>query len=300
MTVMEPFEQGKRILVGVDGSTGSQAALGWALEEAQLRHAEIEAVYAWHLPALAYGAPGFIPPGPEAMDVEARTVLERTLANLPAASDVKVHLRVCDGPPVEVLARAAGEPDVDLVVVGSRGHGGVAELMLGSVSHSLTHHCPKPMVIIPKANGASTPTAPRRVVVGIDGSSEASAALHWAAREAQARGDTLQVVVAWSESKAIFPTEFPLGGSLPTRLHAAARDIIDQAVDTLDATGLTIERTVVQGRPAAVLIELASSADLLVVGNRGRGRAQEALHGSVSHACAHRSPVPLVVIPHCK
>lgn len=53
-----------------------------------------------------------------------------------------------------------------------------------------------------------------------------------------------------------------------------------------------------EGRPAQLLIDAAASADLLVVGSRGLGRTQEAIHGSVSHACAHRSPVPVAIIPH--
>src|ERR1700678_3102421 len=94
-------EHGGRIGVGIDGSPGSRAALAWALEEAAYRDAEIEAVYAWQLPTLGDGSPGFIPPMPsdDQIDAEGQAVLEHVLADQPDATETKVHLRVCDGPP---------------------------------------------------------------------------------------------------------------------------------------------------------------------------------------------------------
>jgi nucleotide-binding universal stress UspA family protein len=294
-------ERGGRIVVGIDGSAGSRAAMAWALEEAGYRDAAIEAVYAWQWPALAYGSPGFVPPMPshDEIDADGQVVLDQVLADLPRATEIKVHLRVCDGPPAPALSLIAGELDVTTVVVGSRGHGVVAGLLLGSVSHTLTHHCLKPLVIVHPFATATVGSAPHsRVVVGVDGSETADTALRWAASEARLRGAALQVVVAWSDSGVIFPIEFPLGGSPPTSLHSAAQAIVERCVDALDSPDLVIERSVVEGRPAPVLIDLAASADLLVVGRRGLGRAQETIHGSVSHVCAHRSPVPVAIVPH--
>jgi nucleotide-binding universal stress UspA family protein len=301
---MNELEQGSRILIGVDGSTGSRAAAAWTLAQAAFYHAESEAVYAWQLTSLAFSAPGFVAPTHDEIDVEGRATFDRTMADLVVPADVKVKLRVCDGPPAEVLRVAAGDPDVRMVVVGSQGHGAMTEFLLGSVSHGLTHHCPRPLVIVHCGTGNVTagarpaPPAERRVVVGVDGSPDSLVALRWAAAEAAATDASLQVAVAWSESKALFPTKFALGGSLAVSLHAAAEGILDEALRTLDSPGLRIERAVVEGRPAKALIELAASADLLVVGRRGLGRAQEALHGSVSHTCAHRSPIPVAIVPH--
>jgi nucleotide-binding universal stress UspA family protein len=299
MTVMDERPNKSRVVVGVDGSPSSQAAIAWALEDARLRHAGVEVVYSWQLPSLAYSAAGFVAPSHDEIEAEGHAILDKALGELPATTDVPVQLRVCEGAPAETLREVAAEPDVSLVVVGSHGHGAVMELLLGSVSHALTHHCTTPLVIIHQpAEGRPAPTRERWIVVGVNGSPEGDTALQWAAKEARMRGAKLRVVVAWSESKAVFPTKFPLGGPLGVSLHTAAQDVADRAVDRLDAPDLHIERTVVQGRPTAVLTEMACSAELLVVGRRGLGHTHEVLHGSVSHACAHRSPVAVAVIPH--
>jgi nucleotide-binding universal stress UspA family protein len=88
-----------------------------------------------------------------------------------------------------VLAKAAHEPDVVLLVVGARGHGGVAGLLLGSVSHSLTHSSTKPLVIVPQDWRARPPSDVRpRIVVGVDGSRPADNALRWAGRRGRHAG----------------------------------------------------------------------------------------------------------------
>jgi nucleotide-binding universal stress UspA family protein len=296
---MDPNESGGKLVVGVDGSAGSRAALAWALTEAGRRDAEVEAVFAWALPSFAYSAPGAVLPDPETMAAEGTELLEQALALVAAVTQVKVHTRVCEGRPSDVLREVAGEPDVRLLVVGSRGHGGLAELVLGSVSHAVSHHAPKPLVIIPK-RVAENPSSPpkRRIVVGVDGSPAAEAALQWAAGEAKLRGATLEVAVAWSASRAVFPTRFPVTGSVEVGLRQAAQEIADRAIARVLVPGVSIEPRVLRGDASAVLIERAGDADLLVVGRRGLNRAQEFVLGSVSHACAHHSRVPVAIIPH--
>jgi nucleotide-binding universal stress UspA family protein len=279
-----------KIAVGVDASPGSRAAASWALQEALTWGAGVVAVYAWHLSSLAYSSPGYAPPGPDEFDADGRALVAKVFAELPAAGEVKVEARISEGPPVAVLAGVAKQPGIDLVVVGSRGHGGVAGLLLGSVSHALTHQCSKPLVIVPKASSAPDSG---RIVVGIDGSCDSARALKWAAREARQRGATLQVVLACFDAKFARHNDKSFRGS-PS---PAGQEIVDSAVAALGASGVAIERTVVEGRPAPVLLEMAGAADLLVVGTRGLGRAKETIHGSVSHACAHRSPVPVAIIP---
>lgn len=297
---MDEAELVGRVAVGVDGSEGGQKAAAWALEEARIRGVALDAVYAWQLASLAYSAPGFTPPTNEEIEGVGRALLDKTLADLPDRGDVKIRLRVSDGPPADVLGAVAAEPGVDLVVVGGRGHGAVKELLLGSVSHALSHHCPKPLVIVhlghPVTDGETKPGS--QLVVGVDGSAEANVALRWAAVEAQTRGVPLRVVSAWSASKALSRTSLPAAGSVESSLQAAAQQVVDTAVSSLDRSGLTVEGQVVEGHPAAALMEVADAAALLVVGSRGLGRAQERLLGSVSHACAQRSPVPVVIIPH--
>jgi nucleotide-binding universal stress UspA family protein len=295
---MEYGKPGGKIVVGIDGSAGSRAAAAWAIDEAAHRDVEVEAVIAWQMPAVAYSAPGFYPFDPERTSADADQVLEETLGMVVGTTDVKIHHRVCNGRAADVLREVAREPDVDLLVVGTRGHGDLAGLVLGSVSHTLSHHSPKPLVIVPQASGTSTAGPPRsRIVVGVDGSAGANAALQWAAQEAQIRDATLEVVAAWSVSRAVFPTRFPIPESVDLGLHKVAEGIVHDAMRQVRAPGLRIEPQVVRGGASSVLIDRASHADLLVVGRRGLNRAQEAVLGSVSHACAHHSPVPVTIVP---
>jgi nucleotide-binding universal stress UspA family protein len=133
--------QQARIVVGVDGSPSSKAALRWAIRQAKLTGASVDAVTAWHIPA-GYG----IAPGP--VDVfdfssNAKGVLAEALAEVSTlAPEVTVRPQVTEGHAAEVLLRASH--GADLLVVGSRGHGGFASALLGSVSqYCVVHaHCP--------------------------------------------------------------------------------------------------------------------------------------------------------------
>ena len=295
---MDQGGRGGKIVVGVDGSRGSQAAVAWALYEAARRNAEVETVFAWTVPARAYDAPGFLPVEPKAIEAEGRALLDQSLALVSSRPRVHVHSRVGEGRPADVLAKVAEEPEVCMLVVGTRGHGDLARLVLGSVSHALSHHCPKPLVIIPRAGDPPFTFALQdRIVVGVDGSPGSDIALRWAAEEAEIRGATLEVVVAWSLSRAVFPTRFSIPGSVGLCQHKAARRLADKAMAQVGSAGVAVESRVSQGGASSLLIDEACWADLLVVGRRGLNRAKEALVGSVSHACARRSPTPVVIVP---
>jgi nucleotide-binding universal stress UspA family protein len=139
------------IVVGTDRSAHADRALAWALEEAKLRGAHLRIVSVWHVPAMVYGAPGFGSAAPVRMDETFRTVAEEAAAGAAErarAAGVDVDARVEQGQAADVLVEAAA--DADLLVVGSRGHGGFAGLLLGSVSAQCSHHAPCPLVIVPE------------------------------------------------------------------------------------------------------------------------------------------------------
>lgn len=286
-----------KILVGLDGSPNSAAALRWAVEEAESHQAAVEAVFVWQVPSLAYSAPGYIPLGPADIQGEARRIFDDALAGLDTGG-VDIHLLSFEGTPVAVLSRAACDPDVNCVVVGARGHGGVAGLLLGSVSHALTHHCSKPLVIVPPGwNESATDQAEATVVVGVDDSDESARALTWAVREARIKGSTVRVVWAWSTPSPVLPAHLPLRAMEAAGESNKVLDALRTFVAQVDTSGVKVDYHVVAGRPAQVLTDLASHAQLLVVGSRGRGLAHEAVSGSVSHAVTHRASVPVAVIP---
>jgi nucleotide-binding universal stress UspA family protein len=295
---MDSERNGTTIVVGIDGSPGSQAAAGWAIDEAQLGSSPVAAVYAWHLATMAYGAPGFVPPAAEEIEAEGQQVLEQVLAGIDGGPGAKLRLRVFDGRPAEIIRKVAEDPQVGLVVVGSRGHSSMSDVVLGSVSHALSHRCPKPLVIVPRTwRSQPMATATSRIVVGVDGSPESLAALRWAAGEAVARRVRLEVVAAWTLNNAVLSDDVPPGQSIDTALEQAAHEMAERAVAGLNLPDLDSKVIVVPGPAAAILIEQADGADMLVLGTRGLGKVREALFGSVGHACVHHSRVPVVIVP---
>jgi nucleotide-binding universal stress UspA family protein len=139
------------IVVGVDHSDGAKAALRFALEEARLRQATLRVVHAWQYGYMgATGLEGVLPAmGGELEDFRqaATAALDETLREVGAETDgVAMERRVDQGAPAAVLVEESR--DADLLVVGSRGHGGFAQLLLGSVSQQCAQHAFCPVVIV--------------------------------------------------------------------------------------------------------------------------------------------------------
>jgi nucleotide-binding universal stress UspA family protein len=149
------------IVVGVDHSEQAKKALRFALEEAKLRNAKLRVVHAWRYGTIGAtataGIDGFYTPvvGADVEDLReaAEQALEDTLREPLADTDsVEIERRVVEGPPASVLVNESR--DADLLVVGSRGHGGFTELLLGSVSQQVSHHAACPVVIVrPQSRG---------------------------------------------------------------------------------------------------------------------------------------------------
>ena len=136
-----------RIVAGVDGSSSARSALRWAVRQAKLTGGSVDAVIAWHFPA-SYGGYGMAPFGEGDGDFEswaAKTAADEVAA-VAGDSAVEVRTQVTEGYPARVLLDAAN--GADLLVVGSRGHGGFAEALLGSVSQHCVHHARCPVVVI--------------------------------------------------------------------------------------------------------------------------------------------------------
>ena len=135
----------------------------------------------------------------------------------------------------------------------------------------------------------------RRIVVGIDGSAPSMRALEWALGQAKATGSGVEAVHAWE-----MPTSFGMAPAmLPYEdLDRAAQQTLATAVEraTDGHPEVPVERQVVQGHPATVLVERSAGADLLVVGSHGHGGFVGALIGSVSLNCVQHATCPVVVV----
>ena len=141
------------IVVGVDGSEESRAALAWAVEEGRLRQAPVLAIHAWEVPMVP--APtGLVPPSVEVVgDLtelrEDAASLVETMVREIAGDDTDVEIRplTVEDKPVNALLDAAERNDAQMIVVGSRGHGGFVSLLIGSTSDQVARHATCPVVI---------------------------------------------------------------------------------------------------------------------------------------------------------
>lgn len=135
----------KRIVVGVDGSDGALAAMRWTAAEAAQWDADVVAVQAWEFTPLVVATDA--PIDLQQLRADTDTQLDRQVREIFGDRESRVERRVVEDLPASAVLEAAA--DADLVVVGSRGRGGLKGMLLGSVSQKVVHHSPCPIVVIP-------------------------------------------------------------------------------------------------------------------------------------------------------
>jgi nucleotide-binding universal stress UspA family protein len=138
-----------RIVVGVDGSPPSRAAFRWAVRQAEFTGATIQAVTAWQYPVATGGyawAPVAVLDSTDLQEAAEKVLADELGEVVGARTDVRVRSEAIEGNPAQVLLEASA--GADLLVVGSRGHGGFASALLGSVSQHCVHHAKCPVVIV--------------------------------------------------------------------------------------------------------------------------------------------------------
>ncbi|HSM66417.1 MAG TPA: universal stress protein [Ilumatobacteraceae bacterium] len=271
------------IIVGLDGSDASRAALRWAARTSAAQGSGIRAITAWQYPSSAATPAGPARlPGPEEMDErtcdEARSIVREELG----ADADRASVEAGRGPAAPVLLDAAARAGTEILVLGARGLGGFAGLMLGSVSHECVEHSPCPVVVL--RGGPDPSDGP--IVVGLDGSEGAARALDWAADLAEATGARLVAVHA------------PIVGANNATVNAA-RTALDQWCAPLVEREVPHEVRVEPGDARTTLERVAdeSDASLVVVGTRGLGAIRGLLLGSVAGYIARYSERPIAIVP---
>jgi nucleotide-binding universal stress UspA family protein len=279
----------REIVVGVDGSPASQAALIWASAEAAHRGCELTVLYAydWRL----FGARAPIG-GALAEDVRHRAeqLIATAVADAKAAApQLTVHGQALLGAPGPTLVAAAKQ--AELVVVGSRGRGGFASLLLGSVSQQIATHASGPVVVV---RGRPEPVGP--IVVGVDGSDAAHDALGIAFEEAGLRGARIVAVrvytlpMTWGYEMATFAED------RDDRRRFELEALLDDLAPWKEKYAETpIEAVVVEGHAAGALTGLSHTAQLVVVGTRGHGGFAGLLLGSASLQLLHHAECPVLI-----
>ncbi|KND28280.1 universal stress protein [Streptomyces acidiscabies] len=272
------------VVVGVDGSASSLRAVDFAADEAALRGAPLRLVHAslWERYEGSSLAEDLGRPTERvtAEDI-LRTAEHRAALRRPG---LEVSLDVLPEEPEYALVREGRE--ASLLVVGTRGRGGLAELLLGSVSLAVAARAVCPVIVV---RGDHEPQG--RVVVGIG---ERGAALDFAVEEARLRHAALDAVRAW-RCPARESTDHPLLAGEPARLHEQhAVEALDRALKNAPAT---VNRRTVEGPARTVLLAASHGADLLVVGARRHPGHLGLQLGRVAHAVLHHSPCAVAVVP---
>ncbi len=316
--------RGSEVVVGVDGSHASRAALRFAASEARMRGDALVVLTATVGAALA----GAVSAGATApaegmsslMTGLMAPVVHATLRHFPApvelarelarkavqdelgAAEVTVRIEPYEGRPAEALVERSAS--ADLLVVGAAGEAGLG---FGSVADQVRRHATCTVVVVPRTlpAAASEPpgTSARSVVVGVDGSAGARFALRFAAHEARLRAAKLVVVSAGhpSDHPAVETQPTPASHEPPDQASqpTPTRNGIERMVaEEPEAASVDATVTLEPGRAATVLLDTARrlGAELLVVGSRGLGGFSGLLLGSVSEAVSRHAPCPVAVV----
>ena len=208
-----------------------------------------------------------------------------------AAPGLRVTGEIIDG---EAAAVLVGESSTaTMIVLGDRGLGGFAALVLGSVAIQVAAYAECPVLV---ARGEEHAAGP--VVVGVDGSALSRAAVEFAAEEAAVRGARLHAVHAYAHPVSGGPGDMQPLVYDEDQLRGEEERVLAESL-----TGLTerypevaVTRAAVHARPVVALTESSRDAQLLVVGSQGRGELRELLLGSVSHGVLHRAACPVAVV----
>lgn len=283
-----------RVVVGYDGSDSSTRAAQWAAGEARTRGRGLTLVHAILPPVTTGGLGVGLPPSLDLIDQMEQHAKQQMDSFAATLTGIDVRSVVSVGSPSSVMLEAS--EGADLVVVGSRGRGGFTGLLLGSVGAQVAAHAASPVAVIRKL----APEGARTVVVGIDGSPAAEAALAFAFDAASHHGWSITAVHAWdvpAYDLLIVPN-----GPVPVPLTDVADDEVRLTAEVLagfrdDYPDVEVEERLVRSPAVQALVTASDQAAMIVVGTHGHGPAMGALLGSVSNGLLHKASVPVVVVP---
>jgi len=284
----------KSVVVGVDGSEESLLAAEWAALEAK-RHG---------LPLRIVSAPAMVPQmqayqaSPETVADALRDVSARALGTAVSRAEevapgLTITTELLSGPPA--LAVAGGGSGAAMLVVGARGAGGFAAMILGSVSRYVASRANCPVIVVRQA----TMAVHQEIAVGIRDPQDASEALTFAFEEAAARHADLMAVHAWywfpsALSGQAYRDDAVTAPVRPEQISAEAARSLSAVLDEWQEKypDVRVRHDVIRGHPARVLANYSARADLVVI-----GRHRDAGIGSIQHALLDHARGPVAVVP---
>lgn len=285
------------IVVGIDGSAPSERALVWAVRQAGLEHRALTLVHAAHFnPGGDTGLVG-LDVGALMEDLRqwGRDLLSDATARVTAQDpEVRVHQVLTIDDPRQALLSLAEH--AAMLVIGSRGHGMVASLLLGSVSVSVSKHAACPVVVVrhPRSQDGGSGGG---VLVGIDGSAETRGAVEFAYRTASFRGLPLTAVHVFWDMSHIGADQHDVADDEPgledlrALLSESIAGMREKFPDVQDRVRL------VRGFRDRQLIQASAGMDLLVVGARQRGFVGDFVYGTISPTVVEHAACDVAVVP---
>jgi Universal stress protein UspA and related nucleotide-binding proteins len=292
------------IVVAVDGSEASKQAVRWAANTANKRNLPLRLASSYTMPQFLY-AEGMVPPQElfDDLQTEALEKIEeaRTIAH-EVAPDIKIGHTIAEGSPIDLLLELS--EDVTMIVMGSRGLGGLSGMVMGSVSAAVVSHAECPVVVVRQDSAVTENNKYGPVVVGVDGSEVSKQATELAFVEAEARGSELIAVHTWMDMQV----QASLAGLSAAQqqwdeVEREQTALLEENLAPIAAKhpGVPVKKVITRDRPVRALADAAEGAQLLVVGSHGRGGFKGMLLGSTSRALLQSAPCPMMVVrPHSK
>lgn len=288
-------ETDSAIVVAVDGSPESDAAVRFGTREATMRGVSLVLlnIVSRYITSRSIGPAALEPAYSEWQQEHARDALAHAgnavHAGLGDAPAPDIRTEVVYSAVVPALAEASKR--AGMVVVGCRGHGAFGRLTLGSTSSGLIHHGHGPIALV-RADQVQSADLLAPVLLGVDGSAASEAATALAFDEASRRGVDLIVLHAWSD------LSYSPYAIADQSVEAHGHEILAERLAGWQERypDVTVHRDIVADRPGHWLVDRSQQAQLLVVGSHGRGGYTGMLLGSVSTAVAHGAHCPVIVV----
>lgn len=287
------------IVVAVDGSDASNNAVRWAANTAMKREIPLRLATSYTMPQYLY-AEGMVPPEELFSDLQAEAMEKIEAAREIAyevAPDILIGHTIAEGSPIDMLLDMSR--DVTMLVLGSRGLGGLSGMVMGSVSAAVVSHAHCPVVVVREDSNVTENNKYGPIVVGVDGSDVSQKATEYAFAEAKVRNCELIAVHTWMDMQA----QASLAGVNAAQAQWEA--IENQQVEVLTERlapliekypDVAVGKVITRDRPVRALAEQAEGAQLLVVGSHGRGGFKGMLLGSTSRALLQAAPCPMMVV----
>jgi nucleotide-binding universal stress UspA family protein len=291
-----------RVLLGVDGSQSSDRAASLVANLAWPVGSTIDVLTAHPGSPAGSRNPGMMLPKDlarereNAVEVAAQGIADDAARRF-AAPDLTVETRVVRDRPSQAILDEAARFEVDLIVLGNRGHGAIESAVLGSTCLEVVDQSHRPVLIVRRDRMD-------RILVGEDGSKCAAAGVELLRRWSVFHGGRVHVLSVSDHDALWIPwlrgeVQRESDNVAAAQAHAAREALAQATASTLRGAGMQAEALVQDGSPAHRLIEAAADwdADLIVVGSRGQSGLERLLVGSVARAVLYHASCSVLIVP---